>query len=108
MCRFAGEEYLQVRKLDIYLFMIFASNTWIDNVIKEWTGKCIKIQKGASLELISAIEQMIEFIFPEQVQKFYLRVNGFNDWEYNENLFSIWSLERILKEHDESNDKTFV
>ena len=83
-------------------------DTWIDNIIKEWTNNSIKFQDGASLELILNTEQIIDFIFPEQVREFYLRVNGFSDWEYNENLFSIWSLERILKEYSENDDKMFV
>ena len=88
--------------------MTSLGNTWIDNAIKEWRSKSIEVQEGASLELILQTEEIIGFVFPESVKEFYRKINGFDDWTYNENLFSIWSLERIIKEYNVTHDKNFI
>lgn len=40
--------------------------------------------------------------------QFFLEINGFKDFDWNEHMFSIYPLERIKKEYDEQTDKDFI
>ncbi len=81
---------------------------WVDQAVVTWKAKGIKLQKGASLSKISEYEEQLEFKFPQEFIELYQRVDGFEDFEWDENMFSIWSLERILKEYKEDNDTNFI
>ncbi|SMO34862.1 SMI1 / KNR4 family (SUKH-1) [Flavobacterium resistens] len=66
--------------------------------ISIWNEADIKLQSGASEELILEFEKKLNFKFPKDFRSFYLKVNGFVDFEWNKNMFSLWSLERIYEE----------
>ncbi|WP_431241568.1 SMI1/KNR4 family protein [Flavobacterium sp. P21] len=67
--------------------------------ISIWNEAGIKLQSGASEELILEFEKKLNFKFPKDFRSFYLKVNGFVDFEWNKNMFSLWSLERIYEEY---------
>lgn len=82
--------------------------SWADKVISYWKSKGIKLQNGISLTTISESENIIGFRFPMAFIKLYKKVNGFEDWSWNEYMFSVWPLEKIVEEYHESNDKNFI
>ena len=63
---------------------------------------------GASPDLISDVEAGIGFTFPAGFRELYTGVNGFADYDWRENMFSIWPLERILEEYISCNDSSFI
>lgn len=84
------------------------TTSWIDQVINTWTTKGIKLQVGISIDKIYEIELLISFKFPQDFIELYSKVNGFQDFEWNENMFSLWSLDRILKENQENGNTNFI
>lgn len=58
------------------------------------------------MKKISATEEIIGFEFPESFKTLYLKVNGFENYEWLANMISIWSLERIANEYEPQ--KNFV
>ena len=73
-------------------------HTWADRTISYWRSKNIPLQRGASLELISKTEKIIGFTFPNSFRVLYQKANGFEDFDWDENMICIWSLTRIEKE----------
>ncbi|WP_289659713.1 SMI1/KNR4 family protein [Flavobacterium panacagri] len=67
--------------------------------ISIWNEAGIKLQSAASEELILEFEKKINFKFPKDFKSFYLKVNGFVDFEWNKNMISLWSLERIYEDY---------
>ncbi|WP_143307491.1 SMI1/KNR4 family protein [Chitinophaga vietnamensis] len=80
----------------------------IIDIWQQWRTEKIKLNPAASPDLIAEIEIAIGFSFPEEFKELYAQVNGFADFDWRENLFSIWPLERILEEYESSADKGFV
>lgn len=74
---------------------------WTDQAIATWTSKGIKLQKGVSVDKISDFEKLLGFSFPQDFTDLYKKVNGFEDFDWNEYMFSLWSLDRIMKEYQE-------
>ena len=81
---------------------------WIENAISHWISSGIKLQKGISIEKIQEFEKILGFQFPQDFIDLYSKVNGFEDFDWNESMFSLWSLERILKEYQESAEPNFI
>lgn len=81
---------------------------WTSQVISIWTSEGIKLQSGVSVETIASIENLIGFKFPEDFIELYTKVNGFKDYDWTENMFSLWPVERILKEYQENEDSNYV
>jgi hypothetical protein len=69
-----------------------------DSVLGHWRSEKITLQKGASLEKISHIENKLGFVFPQSFKLLYQKVNGFGDNDWNENMIGVWPLERIEDE----------
>ena len=84
-----------------------ASN-WTDRSIDIWTSKGIKLQNGISIDKISEFEKLLDFKFPQDFTELYSKANGFEDFDWNENMFSLWSLDRILKEYREDGDTNYI
>ena len=72
----------------------------INLFINEYSLKNIKFNKGVSLEIIKDFEQKINFVFPSDFKYFYKNRNGF-DYVMDDNLYCLWSIERIFKELSE-------
>ena len=81
---------------------------WIDETISLWKSDNVRIQAGISAEQISFYEKQLAFEFPSDFIDMYLRVNGFEDFEWEKNMFSLWSLDRILTEYHEGNTPDFI
>lgn len=81
---------------------------WIDETISLWKSDNVRIQVGISADQISFYEKQLDFGFPSDFIDLYLRVNGFEDFEWEKNMFSLWSLDRILTEYHERNDPDFI
>jgi hypothetical protein len=84
------------------------TSTWISLAIEQWAADDIKLSAPATSERIAATEQAVNFVFPEAFKKLYLQVDGFVDWDWTSNMFSIWPLERILEEYQQSPEKHLV
>jgi len=82
--------------------------SWTDQAIFIWTSKGIKLQVGISNDKISDFEKLLGFKFPQDFIDLYSKANGFEDFDWNEHMFSLWSLERILKEYHEDGDTNYI
>jgi SMI1 / KNR4 family (SUKH-1) len=82
--------------------------SWAEQAIDIWASKGIKLQNGISCEKISDFEKLLDFKFPQDFIELYSKANGFEDFDWNENMFSLWSLERILKEYQEGGDTNYI
>lgn len=80
----------------------------IDKIKETWTSENIKLSPPATPELIQKTEEIIEFQFPNDFKEFYLQLDGFVDWDWTKNMFSIWPLARIQEEYHHENDKSFI
>jgi hypothetical protein len=81
---------------------------WVDEAISFWTNSGIKLKAGFSLEGIRSFERQLDFQFPPDFVELYQRVNGFEDFDCNNDMFSLWSLERILIEYRNDNDNNYI
>lgn len=79
-----------------------------DNIITVWKEADVKLQSGASEELILDFEKKLNFKFPDDFKFFYLKINGFVDFEWNTNMFSLWSLERIFEEYKLNQNANYI
>jgi hypothetical protein len=82
--------------------------SWTDRAISTWTKSGIKLQSGLSLDVIMHFEMQLGFQFPPDFRELYQKVNGFEDFDWNKDMFSLWSLERILKEYKEDDNDNYV
>lgn len=80
----------------------------IDKVKEIWTNENIKLNPPARPESIKSSEKIIDFQFPDDFKEFYLKLDGFADWDWTKNMFSIWPLARILEEYHHEDDKNFI
>ena len=78
----------------------------MDEVIAKWEGENLKINDGASSGLIAMAESFLNFQFPTDFKDLYSKMNGFDYLEWQEHLFSFWSIERIIEEFE--SDKDFI
>jgi hypothetical protein len=77
---------------------------WIHDTLSQWGSEGLEINPKSNLVDIEKAELILSFKFPEDFKQFYLVANGFSEYEWRNNLFSIWSLERIVKEYNGSFD----
>ena len=82
--------------------------SWTDQAIALWTEKGIKLQKGISVDSLHDFEKSLDFKFSQDFIDLYTKVNGFEDLDWNEHMFSLWPLDRILKEYKEDGDTNYV
>ncbi|MCJ7933342.1 MAG: SMI1/KNR4 family protein [Chryseobacterium sp.] len=80
----------------------------IDKIKEKWASENIKLNPPAPIHSIKATEEIFGFRFPDDFKKFYLKLDGFADWDWTKNMFSIWPLARILEEYHNENDKNFI
>ena len=83
-------------------------NISIDKIIDQWTNKKIKLSPPSTIDQIKVTENILHFKFPDDFKEFYLKLDGFADWDWTENMFSIWPLTRIIEEYNNENDKNFI
>lgn len=80
----------------------------ISEILQQWKDEKIKLNPAASPDLIARVEIATGFAFPEEFKELYTQANGFSDFGWRENMFSIWPLERILEEYNCSDDRDFI
>lgn len=80
----------------------------LNKIKEEWTNENIKLNPPSTSESIKATEEIIDFLFPDDFKEFYLQMDGFVDWDWTKNMFSIWPLARILEEYHNESDKNFI
>ena len=83
-------------------------NISIDKIIDQWTSKKIKISPPSTIDAIKVTENILNFQFPDDFKEFYLKLDGFADWDWTENMFSIWPLARIVEEYNNESNKNFI
>jgi len=71
---------------------------WIETAISDWKLSDTKLNPGTSLAEIVNTEKLLGFNFPEDFKQLYLKVNGFVDWDWQQHMFSLWPLNRIVEE----------
>lgn len=54
---------------------------WVDNVIRIWNLKGIKLQEGASQKKIADIEDLLKFSLPKDFVALYTKANGFENFD---------------------------
>ncbi|MBE8724662.1 SMI1/KNR4 family protein [Flavobacterium hungaricum] len=79
-----------------------------EKTIAIWSQTDLKLNEGISLDLISQMESKLDFKFPEDFKAFYQKVNGFVDFEWNKDMFSLWSLERIYEECKSDQNSNYI
>lgn len=72
---------------------------WVDIKILIWKKDGVKLNNAATPEIIADTQSKLEFIFPEDFINFYKKANGFIEWDIIGNMFSIWSLEKIVQQY---------
>jgi hypothetical protein len=82
--------------------------TWIESALVDWRRAEVKLNPCASTADIEFAEAELNFQFPDDFKALYGRVNGFQGLDWQEYMFSLWSLEVIVQEYQESSDKLFV
>ncbi|RZK30595.1 MAG: SMI1/KNR4 family protein [Hymenobacter sp.] len=80
----------------------------IEKVIDLWRSDGIKLSPPLTVELIKEAEEILSFQFPEDFKQFYLKLDGFVDWDWTSNMFSMWPLARIVEEYRCESDKNFI
>ncbi|HWK06589.1 MAG TPA: SMI1/KNR4 family protein [Puia sp.] len=81
---------------------------WVEGTLAFWKSQNIQLENGASEIAIAESENIIGIKFPLSFIELYKVVNGFKDYDWDANMFSIWPLQRIIKEYTASKDKTFI
>lgn len=77
-------------------------------IIDQWAAQGIKLSQPATVVEIEEAETILGFQFPDDFKEFYLTLDGFVDWDWTSNMFSIWPLARIIEEYNNESDKSFV
>jgi hypothetical protein len=80
----------------------------IDKIKETWINENIKLNPPATSESINTAEEAINFRFPDDFKELYLKLDGFADWDWTKNMFSIWPLARILEEYHNESNKSFI
>ena len=93
--------------IDEYVHIEYSKKS-TDQLIKAWRHTDLKLNDPATEDLIQNTQQKIDYNFPEDFVRFYRQVNGFKDWDIIGNMFSIWTLERIVEEYETGDDKNFI
>lgn len=83
-------------------------DSWTDEIISQWQSEHIELNASVTSDQINAAEQMLNFTFPDQFKQLYMKANGFINYDWMSNMFSIWPLERIIEEYLSSTNKQFI
>ncbi len=81
---------------------------WINQVISDWASDGVILQRGITVSEIFNTEELLGFKFPQDFIDLYLKINGFEEFGWNKNMFSLWSLDKIEQEYNESGDTNYI
>jgi hypothetical protein len=84
------------------------TDIWIQNAIKYWKSEKTELSPGTDLNSVISLEKDIGIKLPIDFVEFYQIVNGFKNLGVNNNLFCIWSIEKIRADYTISYDKEFI
>jgi len=82
--------------------------SWVEAVIFQWKTEKISLNPGASPAQIDETEKTLGYQFPDEFKALYLQVNGFKDFDWRNNMISVWPLERIISEHTDGKNQDFI
>ena len=82
-------------------------NDFSNDIIASWYAQDIKLNEGVSIQQIDYLEKEVSFQFAEDFKRFYLKVNGFNDFD-SLNMFSLFPVDRIKDEYFEQKNQEFI
>ncbi|WP_299709012.1 SMI1/KNR4 family protein [uncultured Tenacibaculum sp.] len=80
----------------------------INKIISHYKKSGIKLNKGIEVANINTLEKKLKFIFPNSFKEFYKAINGFSDFDMDDNMFTIYSIERIEEEFKASKNAEFI
>ena len=81
-------------------------NIW--NIILRWKSENVELNGPASIESIAEAERTLNFTFPSDFKDLYLKADGFKNYDWQANMYSIWPIDRIITEYKENNIENFV
>jgi len=84
------------------------TDNWTSKIIRHWLNEKVKLNLGATIQAITDVEKELGFTFPNDFKELYLKVDGFKNWDWLPNMFSIWPLERILTEYKADRKKKSI
>lgn len=79
-----------------------------DNIFSQWISQGVNVNAKASPDDLKHAEAALGFVFPDDFNQLYSKMNGFLDLDWQEHMFSFWSLERIIEEYADNRDKNFI
>ena len=82
--------------------------TWVDETVAYWKSISLKLNPGASDEKAVYCEMQMDFKFSQDFKDFHKKMDGFEDYEWSEDMMSLWSYDRILKEFNEEGRPDYV
>lgn len=84
-------------------------DSWPNSIFTFWKSKGIAFNDtDATEESLLEAEKAIHFEFPVSFRQFYKIANGFEAYDWTENMISIWCIERIVEEYPFRNHTNFV
>ncbi len=83
-------------------------DNWISIQINFCKMSGVKLNSPATQEMITDTQNKLDYEFPSDFINFYRKANGFVEWDFIGNMFSIWSLEKIVNEYSNGDDKNFI
>jgi hypothetical protein len=72
-----------------------------DLLLEYWQQAELKFNAGAGPAAIQVLEDHLKFSFPADFREYLLEINGMEDYEWDADMISFWSIERMKKEYDE-------
>ena len=72
----------------------------LGELVMNWNRENIKLNSGISHDAIKQFQVEFDFSFEEDLfVEYLLKINGFVDFEWDKNLFSFWSIDRMREEN---------
>ena len=81
---------------------------WTDEAVNAWAQSGANLLPGLPTSEILKAESYLNFKFPQDFIDLYQKANGFEYCDWNEHMFSFWSLDRIIDEYKADKDNTYV
>jgi cell wall assembly regulator SMI1 len=78
----------------IYILIAIISLETTLKIIEQWKVDQIQLNPPATLEAIRRAEGITGYTFPPDFKAIYLLADGFKDYDWTPNMFSLWSLQR--------------
>jgi hypothetical protein len=70
-----------------------------EKLISHCNDKAIQINRAATTEEIETLERDLGIGFPADFKEYLSVMNGFSDYEWDDDMISFWSLGRIRERH---------